>query len=168
MPNRSTKKTPFEVVYTSVPRHIVDLIRLPLSHDVNPNAEEFAERIQQIHLEVKKNLEKVNLRYKIVADQHQRLKLFNEGDLVMVHLRKNHFPTCTYNNAYKIGPLRVLQKIGDNAYKIDLLADINISNTFNVVDVFEYFPSDEFSLQPQNLRMSFLQVEGIDVTHNHH
>ncbi|RVW85645.1 hypothetical protein CK203_037531 [Vitis vinifera] len=144
MPNRSTKKTPFEVVYTSVPRHIVDLIRLPLSHDVNPNAEEFAEH------------------------QHQRLKLFNEGDLVMVHLRKNHFPTCTYNNAYKIGPLRVLQKIGDNAYKIDLLADINISNTFNVVDVFEYFPSDEFSLQPQNLRMSFLQVEGIDVTHNHH
>ena len=48
MLNRSTKKTPFEVVYTSVPRHTVDLIRLPLSHDVNSNAEEFA-GIQQIH-----------------------------------------------------------------------------------------------------------------------
>ena len=46
MPNRSTKKTPFEVVYTSVPRHTMDLIRLPLSHDVNPNTEEFAEPIQ--------------------------------------------------------------------------------------------------------------------------
>ena len=57
MPNHSTKKTPFEVVYASVPRHIVDLIRLPLSHDVNPNVEEFVERIQHIYQEVKKNLE---------------------------------------------------------------------------------------------------------------
>ena len=46
MPNHSTKKTPFEVVYTSVPRHTMDLIRLPLSHEVNPNAEEFADCIQ--------------------------------------------------------------------------------------------------------------------------
>ena len=46
----------------------MDLIRLPLSHDVNPNAEEFAECIQQIHQEVKKNLEEANLCYKTVAD----------------------------------------------------------------------------------------------------
>ena len=45
MPNCSTKKTPFEVVYTSVPRHTMDLIRLPPSHDVNHNTEEFVERI---------------------------------------------------------------------------------------------------------------------------
>ena len=68
MPNRSSKKTPFEVVYTSVPRHTMDLIRLPLSHDVNPNTEEFAEPIQQIYQQVKKNLEKVNLCYKTASD----------------------------------------------------------------------------------------------------
>ena len=38
MLNCSTKKTSFKVVYTSVPRHTVDLIRPSLSHDVNPNA----------------------------------------------------------------------------------------------------------------------------------
>ena len=70
MPNRSTKKTPFEVVYTSVPRHIVDLIRLPLSHDVNPNVEGFAEHIQHIYQEVKKNLEEANLCYKTTANRH--------------------------------------------------------------------------------------------------
>ena len=45
MPNRSTKKTPFKVVYTSFPWHTMDLIHYPPSHDVNPNLEEFAEHI---------------------------------------------------------------------------------------------------------------------------
>ena len=88
----------------------------------------------------------------------------------MVHLRKNRFPTSTYNKLKdkKIGHFNVLQKIGDNAYKIDFPAHMNISNTFNVVHIFEYFPPDEFSLQPQNSMTSFLQVEGIDAAHNHH
>ena len=49
-------------------------------------------------------------------------------------------------NTYHISRLVVYWKIGDNAYKIDLSANTNISNTFNVVDIFEYFPPDEFSL----------------------
>ena len=148
MPNHSTKKTPFEVVYTSVPRHTMDLIRLPLSHDVNPNTEEFAEPIQQIYQEVKKNLEKVNLCYKTASDRHRCLKLFNEGDLVMVRFHKNHFPTGTCNKLKdeKIGHFCILQKIEDNAYKINFLADMNIFNAFNVTDIFEYFSPDEFSL----------------------
>lgn len=36
-----------------------------------------------------------------------------------------------------ISPFRVLKKIGDNAYKIALPMDINISSIFNVVDIFE-------------------------------
>ena len=36
----------------------------------------------------------------------------------------------------------VYWKIGDNACKIDLPTNMNISNTFNVVDIFEYFPPD--------------------------
>ena len=33
----------------------------------------------------------------------------------------------------------VCWKIGDNGYKIDLPTDMNISNTFNIPDIFEYF-----------------------------
>lgn len=167
VPNRSTKKTPFEIVYTRAPKHTMDLIRLPPSTDVNYNAEEFAERIQHIHNEVKKNLKEANSRYKFATDKHRREKIFNEGDLVMVHLRKNRFPVGTYSKLKnkKIGPFRVHQKIGDNAYKIDLPADMNISNTFNVADIFEYFPPYEFSLHPRNSRTSFLQEEEFDATH---
>lgn len=116
---------------------------------------------------MKKNLEEANARYKLAADKHKREKIFQEGDLVMVHLLKNRFPVGTYNKlkSKKIGPFRVLKRIGDNAYKIDLSVDMNISNTFNVADIFEYFPPYEFSFQPQNSKASFLQEEGIDVEH---
>ena len=85
----------------------------------------------------------------------------------MVHLRKHRFPLGTYNKLKdkKIGPFRILQKIGDNAYNIDLFVDMNISITFNVADIFKYFPPDKFSFQPQNLRAGLLQVEEIDVAH---
>ena len=57
----------------------------------------------------------------------------------MVHLCKNLFHSGTYNKLKdkKIGPFRILQKIGDNAYKIDFPTDMNISNTFSVADIFE-------------------------------
>jgi len=32
-------------------------------------------------------------KYKAAADKKQRVKTFQEGDLVMAHLRKNRFPT---------------------------------------------------------------------------
>jgi hypothetical protein len=34
-----------------------------------------------------------NDKYKAAADKKRRVKTFQEGDLVMEHLRKNRFPT---------------------------------------------------------------------------
>ena len=33
------------------------------------------------------------------------------------------------------GPFQILEKINDNAYKVDLLGEYNVSSTFNVVDL---------------------------------
>ena len=38
----------------------------------------------------------------------------------------------------KMGPFKVLQKCGTNAYKLELLADIGLSNTFNVSNLYPY------------------------------
>jgi hypothetical protein len=40
------------------------------------------------------------------------------------------------------GPFRVLAKINDNAYKIDLPPSYGVSNTFNVVDLLPYTSED--------------------------
>jgi len=49
------------------------------------------------------------------------------------------------------GPFEVLEWVNDNAYKIDLLGDYQVSNTFNISDLSPYEDDDTLS----NLRLNF-------------
>ena len=54
------------------------------------------------------------------------------------------------------GPFEVLERINDNAYKVDLLGDYEVSATFNVADLSPFYPDTS----PPNLRIkSFQQGE---------
>lgn len=158
MINRSTGKTLFEVLYTQPPKHTLDLIPLPRLPGLNTAVENMAEKIQQVHSNVRFNLEKSNLRYKQAADKHRIAKIFQKGDLVMVHPRKQRFPMGTYNRLKhkKFGPCRVVKKINDNAYVVELSDGMLISHTFNVVDIFEYHTPDEALYPNISSRSSFL------------
>lgn len=86
VPNRSTGRSPFSIVYTKPPSHNVDLVTLPVSK--SRFADALAERIRQTHDEVTAKLQESNARYKEAANRHRRKKTFDVGDLVMVHIRK--------------------------------------------------------------------------------
>lgn len=66
----------------------------------------------------------------------------------MVHLRKHCIPNGEYSKLKpkKYEPFRIRAKINDNSYIIDLPVDWRISNTFNVSNLYEYFPLDD--IQP--------------------
>lgn len=99
-----------------------------------------AGKMEVVQAEVKQNLESSNAKYKDFNDKHRRVKTFAVGDLVMK----------------KIGPCKVVQKINDNAYVIDLPEDLSISPTFNVADLSEFIPN--VPLYPNgNSRTSFFE-----------
>ena len=54
-----------------------------------------------------------------------------------MHMRKERFPTCRRSKLHPRGdgPFQVLEIINDNAYKLDLPGEYNISATFNVSDL---------------------------------
>ncbi|GJS31035.1 transposon ty3-I gag-pol polyprotein [Tanacetum coccineum] len=124
MVNRSTGKTPFQVVYQCPPKQTLDLIQLPALPGHSIAAQNMAERIEAVQAEVKQKLEYSNAKYKL--------------------------------KMRKIGPCKVLQKINDNAYVIDLPEHLSISPTFNVADLSNFTPDDP--LYPDdNSRTSFSQ-----------
>jgi len=54
--NRSTGKSPFQVVYGRNPMRVLDLVQLPLGDRINDDGEAFAEHIQQLQQRVRQKL----------------------------------------------------------------------------------------------------------------
>jgi hypothetical protein len=70
---------------------------------------------------------------------------FKPGDLVWLHLRKKRFPDFRKSKLMPRadGLFRVLEKINENAYKLDLPADFGVSPTFNIADLKPYLGEED-------------------------
>jgi hypothetical protein len=65
--------------------------------------------------------------------------------MVWLHLRKDRFPTlrCSKLMPCAAGPFKVLTKINDNAYILDLHVEFGVSTSFNIADLKPYMGEDD-------------------------
>jgi len=61
------------------------------------------------------------------------------------------------------GPFKIIQKVGDNAYKLYLQGDMAVSATFNIGDLSPYI-EDCFE-DPLDLRSNPFKERKVDVEH---
>ena len=83
--HRSIGRNPISIVYTKVPTHVVDLVKLP-SRGNSKSALYFADHYTELFEEICGVLEAQSQKYKQLIDCKRRPKSFQAGDKVMVYL----------------------------------------------------------------------------------
>jgi hypothetical protein len=139
------KISPFQVVYGFNPRAPIDLFPLLPSEATCFDASQRYEFILKMHETTKWNIEKMNEKYRITGSKGQREVKLELGDLVWLHLRKKWIP---YLRKSKLmfcadGAFKILEKINDNAYKLELPLEFGVSSTFNISDLWPYLGEED-------------------------
>ena len=109
-----------------------------------------AEFVKQLHERARLNVEKRTEQYIKQANKGRHKLVFEPGDWVWLHMRKERFPAqrCSKLLPRGDGPFQVLERINDNAYKLDLPGEYNVSATFNITDLSPFDVGDDLRANP--------------------
>lgn len=86
--NRTTSKSPFEVIYGLHPRGILELRDIGNAPTRSGYDEDFAQSMKEIHESVKQTLKDNTTKIKQKVDERRKNLQFQVGDIFMVHLNK--------------------------------------------------------------------------------
>ncbi|KAG7548172.1 Zinc finger CCHC-type [Arabidopsis suecica] len=155
----TSKFSPFEIVYGFNPISPLDLMPLPLSERVSMDGKKKAEMVKQIHEKARMNIEEKTKKYASQANKSRKEIVFEEGDLVWIHLRKEKFPKERKSKLMPRmdGPFKIIKKINNNAYQLDLQGKYNVSNNFNVADLVPFVSGEA------DLRTNLFEEGGDDM-----
>jgi hypothetical protein len=141
----TTKVSPFQVVYGFNLRAPIDLLSLPHSEMTCFDASQRSKFILKMHEITKLNIEKMNEKYRIAASKGRKEVKFEPGDLVWLHLRKERFLELRKSKlmSHAAGPFKILAKINDNTYKLELPIEFGVSPSFNISDLRSYLGEED-------------------------
>ena len=113
--------------------------------------------MKKLHEKVRLHLEKKNQEVAKKANKGRKRIVLEPGDWVWVHFRKERFPNHRKTKLMPRGdgPFQVLERLNDNAYKIDLPSEYQVHNTFNVCDLSPFPTLDDDDAS--NLRSNSFQ-----------
>ncbi|XP_027155217.1 uncharacterized protein LOC113755410, partial [Coffea eugenioides] len=122
MGHSSTHFSPFEIVYGFNPLTPLDLSPLPSSEHINMDGAKRADFVKKLHEQVRLNIERRMDQVAQWVNKGRQRVVFEPGDWVWLHLRKERFPVQRRNKLLPRGdgPFQVIKRINDNAYKLDL------------------------------------------------
>ena len=106
----ATKLTPFEVVYGRNPLTPLDLLPRPLRDGEHPPAARRAEHIQELHRRTRDQLKRRAEMLARSKSKGRKEMVFQPGDLVWVHLRKERFPSLRKTKLHERADNPVLGK----------------------------------------------------------
>ena len=132
-------------MYGFNPRAPIDILPLPTTKRIHSDASARAEFIHKLHETTKANIEMMNEKYRIVGSEGRKLIKLEPGDLVWLHLRKDKFPELHMSKLMPraAGPYKVIEKINDNAYKLELSPKFGVSPSFNISDLKPYLGEED-------------------------
>jgi hypothetical protein len=121
----------------------------PTNERTSMEASKRAAYIKKIHEETNEAIELKVVRKAANMNKHRKKVLFEPGDVVWIHLRKECFSDQRKSKLMPRGdgPFHILSKINDNAYKIDLPPSYGVSNTFNVANLLPVTSEDTLELR---------------------
>jgi hypothetical protein len=132
-------------VYGFNPLAPIDLLPLPTIERTYNDAREHVEFIQKLHETTKANIEKMNEKYRIAGSEGRKEVKLEPGDLVWLDLRKDRFPDLRKSKLMPraAGPYKIIEKINNNAYKLELPLEFRVSPTFNIADLKPYLGEED-------------------------
>ncbi|XP_010525595.1 PREDICTED: uncharacterized protein LOC104803367 [Tarenaya hassleriana] len=128
------------------------------------DGEKKAEVVQNLHAKVRDNIARKTEQYMRQANKGRKKVSFEVGDWVWLHLRPERFPNKRSSKLAPRGdgPFRILEKINDNAYRLELPGEYNVSSSFNVADLLPFDAGDLVSRSKPLQRGGNDEVIGLD------
>jgi len=163
--HKTTNISPFEAIYGFNPLTPLDLLPLPNPQEfVHKEGVTKAEFVKKMHERIKEQIQQQTEKYLKHGNKGKREIIFEEGDWVWLHLRKDRFPTKRKSKLSTRGdrPFQVLKRINNNAYQIDLPEKYRVHTTFNIMDLTPFVGSKDKEAVALDLRTNPLQEEGDD------
>jgi len=122
------------------------------------------EFVKKMHERIKNQIQQQTEKYMKHSNKGKREMIFEEGDWVWLHLRKDRFPNQRKSKLIPQGDghFQVLKRINNNTYQIDMPEEYGVHTTFNVRDLTPFAGSEDEEAEACDLRTNPLREGGDD------